>query len=53
MTADKSNPHHSPDDEKGDCRDRQLENTARTIGLAITGKQLHQRANFRLAFNHV
>ena len=38
---------------KGIRRDRQLENTARAIGLAITGKQLYQRANFRLAFNHV
>ncbi|HXB79579.1 MAG TPA: hypothetical protein VNX23_19590, partial [Bradyrhizobium sp.] len=53
MAADNNSQRQSPDDKKGHRCDHQLENAARVIGLAITGKQLWQRAGFWGALNHV
>jgi hypothetical protein len=53
MAAGNNTQHQSPDDKKGHCCDRQLENAARAIGLAITAKQLRQRASFWWILNHV
>ncbi|AJA61560.1 hypothetical protein BJA01nite_47770 [Bradyrhizobium japonicum] len=53
MAADNADEHQSPDDRKGYCRDHQLENAARVIGLAIPGEQRCERAGFRWILNHV
>src|ERR1700746_2506843 len=53
MAVGKDSPHQSPDDVERHCCDHQFENTARAVGLAITGEQLRQCAGFRWALNHL
>src|SRR6185437_5861322 len=53
MAVGKDSPHQSPDDEERNCCDRQFEDAARAVGLAITCEQPRQCAGFRPALNHI
>src|SRR5882757_4826360 len=53
IAADKNKAHEGPDDDKGHRGDRQFENAACGIGLAITREHMRERAGFRSALNHV
>src|SRR6201993_2219855 len=52
MAVGKDSPHQSPDEKERHCCDRQFENAARAVGLAITGEQPRERAGFRWDLNH-